>query len=115
MENKKDHIDNEVQKTMNSIDQIKRVEGNPFLYTRLQERLNQQSDVKNVTIHSRIPIWQIAMVVVLFLINGIALQQVGYFDSEKTTANEEVTLENFADEYALTQDEEDLDYLSLND
>lgn len=115
MENKNHHIDKEVQKTMDSIDQIERVEGNPFLYTRLQERLKQQGEAKVITTHSRIPVWQIAMVSILFLINGIVLQQSGYFESENSVASEDATLENFADEYALTKDEEDLDYLSLND
>ena len=42
MKNKKINIDQEVKKTMESIDQIQRVEGNPFLYTRLQEKLRRQ-------------------------------------------------------------------------
>ena len=42
MKNKKINIDQEVKRTMESIDQIKRVEVNPFLFTRLQEKLGQE-------------------------------------------------------------------------
>lgn len=115
MENKKHHINQEIQKTMESIDQIQRVEGNPFLYTRLQERLKQQGEAKHITTQSRFPVWQLAVVVFLLLINSTVLFQSGYFDQENTVTSEDLTLDNFADEYALSQDDEDLDYLSLND
>lgn len=115
MKNKNYNIEQEVKKTMESIDEIKRVEGNPFLYTRLQERMNRQEESKVVTRHSRFPIWQLAMVAALLFINGFVLHQSGYFDLEKTVAVEETTIEDFADEYALTESEEDLDYLSFND
>ena len=115
MENKKHHIEQEVQKTMDSLDHLLRVEGNPFLYTRLQERLRQQNEAREVIKPTRFPVWQFAIVACLLLINSIALHQFGFFDSENAVANDEITIEDFADEYALTQNEEDLDYLSIHD
>ncbi len=107
-------IDQEVQKTMESIDQIQRVEGNPFLYTRLQEKLRQEAEGDVVTIRTRFPIWQFAMVVGLLFINGFALMQSGYFDD--TTETTATSIDQFADEYALAESEmEDLEYLSFND
>ena len=114
MKNRKINIDQEVQKTMESIDQIQRVEGNPFLYTRLQEKLRQEAEGDVVTIHTRFPVWQMAMVVVLLFVNGFALMQSGYFDESTETAT--TNIDQFADEYALiASEEEDLEYLSLND
>ena len=99
---------------MESIDQIQRVEGNPFLYTRLQEKLRQEKESEVVTIRTRFPIWQFAMIVGLLLINGIALMQSGYFD--ETTETVATSIDEFADEYALTKsEEEDLEYLTWND
>lgn len=114
MKNNKINIDQEVQQTMESIDHIQRVEGNPFLYTRLQEKLRQEAEGDVVTIRTRFPVWQFAMIVGLLLINGFALVQSDYFDD--TTETVATSIDAFADEYALsTGEEEDLEYLSLND
>ena len=114
MKNKKINIDQEIQKTMESIDQIQRVEGNPFLYTRLQEKLRQEAEGDLVTIHTRFPIWQVAMVVGLLFLNGFTLMQSGFFN--ETTETVATSIDEFADEYALMENEmEDLEYLSLND
>lgn len=111
---KKVDIDQEVQKTMESIDQIQRVEGNPFLYTRLQEKIRQEAEGDVVTIRTRFPAWQFAMIVGLLFINGFALMQSGYFDD--TDEPIATSIDEFADEYALTVNEvEDLEYLSWND
>ena len=114
MKNKNTHIDQEVKKTMESIDQIQRIEGNPFLYTRLQERLRQEAEVDVVTVRTRFPVWQFAMIVGLLFVNGFALVQSGYFDN--TTETAATSIDEFADEYALAESEmEDLEYLSFND
>jgi len=81
-----------------------------FLYTRLQERMKQQSESSVNTAPSRLPIWQLATVVVLLLANVFVLQQSGYFEAENTSS-----LEDFATEYALDESEEDLDYISVNE
>lgn len=114
MKNKKINIDEEVKKTMESIDQIQRVEGNPFLYTRLQEKLRQEAEGDVITTRTRFPIWQFALVVGLLFINGFALMQSGYFDETTETAT--TSIDEFAEEYALIVNEaEDLEYLSFND
>jgi len=112
MKNKKINIDQEVKRTMESIDQIKRVEVNPFLFTRLQEKLGQELEVGTVKTGIRFPVWQFAMVVALLFINGFALKELGFFNKITETAS----IDEFANEYALAEnEEEDLDYLSLND
>jgi len=109
MKKNKTHIESEVQKTMDSIDEIQRVDGNPFLYTRLQEQLKQQNESSDYKKRSRIPVFQITMVAILLLSNIFVLNQTGYFDSESTS------IDDFANEYTLNESEEDLDYLSTND
>lgn len=110
MKKKKYNIEEEVQKSLDSIDHIQRVEENPYLFTRIQERLRQQEE-KIVTTHSRIPTWQLAMVLGLFILNSFALVQSGYFDSESTATVEEVADEN----WLVVSDEDDLNYISWND
>lgn len=114
MKNKKYNIEEEVQKTMDSIDAIQRVKGNPFLFTRLQERLQPEQKEDILTTRKLFPAWQIAMVITLLFINGFALMQAGYFKTE--TIETAATIDDFADEYALTaNDTEEIDYLSWND
>lgn len=110
MENKKYNIEKKVRETMDSIENIQRVEGNPYLFTRLQERLRQQNG-NNITKHSQIPIWQLAMVIGLFILNGFVLVQSGYFGSESTVAVEEVENED----WLVNSKEDDLNYISWND
>lgn len=110
MENKKYNIEDKVQKAMDSIDNIQRVEGNPYLSTRLKERLRQQ-DKKIITKHSPVSIWQLAMVIGLFVLNGFVLIQSGYFDIESTAAVEETVNED----WLISSEEDDLNYISWND
>lgn len=107
MKNKKYNIEEEIRKTMDTVENIQRVEGNPYLSTRLNERLHQ----KNITTHSQVPIWQLAMVFCLFFLNGFALIQSGYFDSESNVAVEETVEEN----WLVNSEEDDLNYISWND
>lgn len=111
MKDKKFNIEEEVEKTMGGIDEIQRVEGNPFLFTRIQERLRQKENGDVVTKHSRVPVWQLAMVVGLFFINGFALMQLGFFDMESNVAVEEVADED----WLVNGEEDDLNYISWND
>ncbi|MCE1165992.1 MAG: hypothetical protein LWX07_11395 [Bacteroidetes bacterium] len=39
---KRDKIEEEIEKTLNSLDGISGAEANPFLYTRIEARLNEQ-------------------------------------------------------------------------
>ena len=110
MEKKKFNIEEEIQKTLDSVDGIKRVEGNPFLYTRLQERLNsnRESNVANKSFLS--PIWQFALVAFLLIANVYVLLQSDYSNTQNTT-----TIEDVATEYDLTSSEDDTELAYYND
>jgi len=110
MEKKKYNIEEEVQNSLDSMDNIQRVEGNPYLFTRIQERLRQQNE-KKITTHSQISVWQLAMVIGLFILNGFVLIQSGYLESESTATVEEVENED----WLVSGEEDDLNYISWND
>lgn len=42
--NKQDRIDEEVRRSLDLMDELQRVEGNPYLYTRIQARLDRQKE-----------------------------------------------------------------------
>lgn len=102
MDKKKLNIEEEIQKTLDSVDAIQRVEGNPFLYTRLQERLDSSRENTVTTKGWFSPAWQFALIVFLFITNGLVLLQSEYF----STSNE-ITIDEFATEYELTPSEND--------
>jgi len=112
MEKKNQNIEEEIQKTLDSVDAVQRVEGNPFLYTRLQERLksNRKNSVGNRNVLS--PVWQFALVAFLLFANGYVLLQSTYFNSPS-----EATIDEFATEYELTPNEDDteLAFYNFND
>lgn len=112
MKKKKFNIEEEIQKTLDSVDGIQRVEGNPFLYTRLQERLksNRESNVRNSNALS--PVWQFAFVAFLLLANGYVLLQSDYINTPT-----EATIDDFATEYELTpaEDDTELAFYNFND
>jgi len=105
-------IEEEIQKTIDSADAIQRVEGNPFLYTRLQERMksNRENSVKPKGIFS--PVWQFALVAFLLLTNGLVLLQSDYLN-----APTETTIDELAVEYELmpSENDEELAFSNLND
>ena len=110
MKKNKFNIEEEVQKTMDSFDAIERVEGNPFLYTRLQERLHtsRESNVKPKGLFS--PVWQFAFIAFLLFANGLVLLQSNYFNPQN-----ENTIDEFATEYELTPNENDEELAFYND
>ena len=112
MNKNKFNIEEEIRKTMDSIDAIKRVEGNPFLHTRLQERLHSRKN--NVTTKGWFsPVWQFALIAFLLIANGLVLLQSDYFN----TSSSDVTIDEFATEYELTPNEndEELAFYNIND
>lgn len=112
MKEKNYNTEEEVQKTLDSADAIQRVEGNPFLYTRLQERMNSNREhrVKSSGVFS--PVWQFALVAFLLLANGLVLLQSDYFN-----APTETTIDELAVEYELVPSENDdeLAFSNFND
>jgi hypothetical protein len=84
----------EARKTLGLIDQLDRVEGNPYLYTRLQARMQRED--KRLRIR-----WAIQLAVLLLLVAG-NIYAVSLKMQETQTTD---PLETLADEYGLEQEE----------
>ena len=75
--NKKSHIENEVQATINSIDGICTASPGPFFFTRVQARLNkaEKNVWEKITSFVARPAVAIAMVSCVILLNTVAVLQ----------------------------------------
>ena len=99
-------IEEEIRKTMTSLDQLDRVDGNPFLFTRIKAKLGDSSKPKTFQFAG---VLQIGMVVVLLLVNLISLNK-----KVEASFGDEVILENIATDYGLQASESTLNYYIQN-
>lgn len=94
--NTNEHIQREVEKTMQSLDGINRAEANPFLFTRIKARMQKQNAWEKITSFISRPVIAIAALVLVMAINGWAV-----FSNEENTsqANESIANTDIADQY----------------
>ena len=94
------YIQEQVDKTMQSLDQVGRATANPFLYTRVQARLNALKNPweRALGIISQ-PVVAIAMVIVVLLANAWIVYQ-GSGENDPATSVTATTTEE-ADSYGL--------------
>jgi flagellar biosynthesis/type III secretory pathway M-ring protein FliF/YscJ len=70
----KEKIQGEIERTLQSIDGVKRAEANPFLYTRIQARMNKKSTGwEGIFSFVSKPAIAIAIVAIVMAVNGWAL------------------------------------------
>ena len=98
-------IEEEVNKTLESLDQIERIEGNPFLYTRIQERMRAQSQASSYG--SYLAILRLSLAAVLLAVN---VGGVYSYYKKVQEVKQKVVLENMASEYGLTYEEYDVSF-----
>ena len=99
-------IEEDVRKTMASLDRLDRVDGNPFLFTRIKAKLEDSSKPKSFQFAG---VLQIGMVAVLLLVNLISLNK-----KVEASFGEEVILENIAIDYGLQSSQSTLNYYNQN-
>ena len=99
-------IEEEVRKTMVSWDELGRVEGNPFLFTRIQARLEEDSKTSSFRFIGAL---QLALVVILLVVNVVSL-------SLKATSSfgEEKIIESIASDYGIQPSEGIYNYYDQN-
>jgi hypothetical protein len=93
------NINTEVEKTLQSWDNIERFEANPFLYTRLEQ------EIKNLEISpkvNRIWFWQPLLVAVILVLNFFTI--VTALNSE--TNESQTVYDAIAEQYNLSTDSE---------
>ena len=70
----KDKIQQEIEQTLKSLDNVKRAEANPFLFTRIKARMEKKPGVwELITSFVSRPVIAIAIVILVMAINGWAL------------------------------------------
>lgn len=96
---KKQDIEQEIEKTMQCLDGIKRAEANPFLYTRIKARMQQDSRWEKVISFITRPAVVFTALIILIVINGITF--LNSADEKNATENESFATTDFDEEYNL--------------
>lgn len=114
----KEKIQQEIERTLQSLDQVKRAEANPFLYTRIRARMQkQQSSIweRTFSFISR-PMVALAVVFLVMVINGWSF--IGTSGSvtptERIGETADLGLPEFESEYKLITSTESYDYENIN-
>jgi hypothetical protein len=107
----KEKIQQEIGKTLQCLDDVKRAEANPFLFTRIKARMNKKAGVweQAFSFVSR-PIIAVAIVLIVMAVNGWALWD-GSGKSEIITADTNVS--ELASEYNVVASVENYDYENM--
>lgn len=96
-------IEQLVDETLSSLDDVQRVEANPFLYTKIEQRLKNGQVTSSIYQRKLMPVLAVALA--LF----ITLNMVSYFrlstnDVAPASAKAASGIENFANEYNLSEE-----------
>jgi hypothetical protein len=108
----KEQIQQEIDQTLQSLEGTKRAEANPFLFTRIQARMNKRSsrwEEKTFSFISR-PAIAFAIVVLVMAVNGWALFGSG---SNETTGTDTANVSELANEYNVVASVNNYDYENL--
>ena len=108
----KEKIQQEIEQTLQCLDGVKRAESNPFLFTRIQARMNKRSSRWEERTFSFIskPAIAIAIVVLVMAVNGWALWG-GSGTGETVTADTNVS--ELANDYNVVASVDNYDYENM--
>jgi hypothetical protein len=106
--NKKEIIDQEVQKTLHCFAPLDKLSAHPYFYTRLQARLDIQQKEKEHEHKFFSPrLWRPALIGIMVVLN-LTTAVLVYVSSEQNMPLTTDTLSTLAAEYDLNQDYSDL-------
>jgi hypothetical protein len=94
----KEHIDREVEKTLQSLDGTIRAEANPYLFTRLKARMQARNGWEQFTYYLSRPAVAFAVLLLVMVVNAVLIFN---SDSATTTTEEGIAVNDIADEYNL--------------
>ena len=85
----KEKIQQEIERTLQSLDGLKRAEANPFLFTRIKARMTKKANGWEEGIFSFVsrPVIAVAILLLVMAVNGWALWGSGTVDSIGDTSN----------------------------
>ncbi len=99
------HIEDEIRKTMEMADHIQKVEGNPFLLTRVMQQLeNEKRTAQEGWFASLAPAYKMAFSMVIIALNAFVFFQLDDLSINSVTSQSEI---DFVDEYGLVDQEAD--------
>ena len=105
MKKKKPNLQEEVEKTLDSLERIERVEGNPFLFTRVIEQIKSEQAPQT----SGNLLWQPALMTLLIVLNVFtAVRYLTVKQAEQRTA----LIQTLAEDYDLKESGTSTYYLS---
>ena len=92
-----------VDETLNSLDAVERAEANPFLYTKIEQRLKNRYEPSGSYQRKLMPVLAVALV--LFIsVNVVSYFKVSTTDVSSTSKSASSGIENFANEYNLSEE-----------
>src|SRR5438128_2450510 len=97
-------LNKKIEDTINSLEGIKQADANPFLYTKIQERLNNKNIKKIFPVKQNIFVLRFAVILIAALLLNV-FTYFTYPEPENNTPNtnsREENLKSFAKEYSIT-------------
>ena len=110
----KEKIEQEIGQTLQCLDGVKRAESNPFLFTRIQSKINKKSsrwEERTFSFLSR-PAIAVGIVVVVMAVNGWALWGNSGPGSNET-ASADTSVYELANDYNVVASVDNYDYENL--
>lgn len=98
---KQEHISEEVEKTLNSLDNWQPVKTDPFFYTRLQARMQKRQEEHKWAWFFDSALLKPALAVAIVAINVVTL--IHYSNQTSQAVSRDEAIESFTNEYALNQ------------
>jgi hypothetical protein len=107
----KEKIQQEIEQTLQCLDDVKRAEANPFIFTRIQARMAKKDSAweRTFSFISR-PAIAMAIVLLVMAVNGWALLG---SNSNNNTISDSATVSELANEYNIVASVENYNYENL--
>lgn len=106
--NREKKIKEEVEKSMNQLDNFKRVESNPYFYTRFQAKLKSTDEREYTSVWDVISSKILRPVLLTLIILANIISVVVAFDTKQQVESQDTYITAFAEEYSLNQDDTSL-------
>ena len=109
-----DNIQNEINKTLQSLEGVKRAEANPFLFTRLQARMQSSESLvgKIISFISR-PVIAIAILILVMAVNAWSVFNSGTTDN-LNPENDKIAILDIINDYEVLATGNNFNYENLN-
>jgi hypothetical protein len=100
----RDRVQYEVRKTLECLERMPKLEGNPFLYARVEARLRELAVHKTGTVgHRVVTVLKPALLFILVVVNIITLAR-NLLSSTDSTPRRSILVQTIVQEYALGPD-----------